>query len=50
VLLALMALNPDYMGQFFLEPRLCGISMLATGGIMILIGYYIMTRIADIEV
>lgn len=48
--LILWALNREYMMQFFLEPKLCGIAMLTTSGIMIFIGYYIMTRIADIDI
>lgn len=46
----LMALNPDYMGQFFDEPKACGIALLVCGGIMIMIGYAVMNKIADIEV
>ncbi|KAA3647243.1 MAG: secretion system protein [Chloroflexi bacterium] len=46
----LWGLNRDYMMQFFLEPVLCGVGMLVIGGIMIAVGYYIMMRIADIEV
>jgi hypothetical protein len=38
------------MMQFFLEPRLCGIGMLVLAALMIVAGYYVMTRIADIEV
>jgi tight adherence protein B len=46
----LWTINRNYMMQFFLEPKLCGIGMLVCGGIMIIIGYYIMNRIADIEI
>jgi tight adherence protein B len=46
----LWALNREYMMQFFLEPRLCGIGMLVLAALMIIAGYYVMTRIADIEV
>ena len=46
----LWGLNRNYMLQFFLEPIYCGVGMLVLGGIMISIGYYIMMRIADIEV
>ena len=46
----LWGLNRDYMLQFFMEPIYCGVGMLVLGGIMISIGYYIMMRIADIEV
>ena len=46
----LWVLNRDYMMQFFLEPVFCGVGMLVLGGIMISIGYFVMMRIADIEV
>ncbi len=43
--------NRQYMMQFFLpENRLCGIPLLVTGGLMVIGGYYAMTRIANIEV
>ena len=43
--------NESYMKQFFLEEtRSCGLPMLACGGLMILGGYFVMTRIANIEV
>lgn len=48
--LILWGLNREYMNQFFLEPRACGIGMLVVSGIMVMIGYYVMTRIADIEI
>lgn len=47
--LFLWGANPGYMGQFFAIP-LCGIPMLVCGGLMIIAGYFTMTRIADIEV
>lgn len=44
-------INPDYMGQFLVpENRLCGGLMLGLGIAMIGTGYYIMRRIANIEV
>ncbi len=46
----LWALNRNYMMQFFLEPKLCGIGLLVLAGIMIVIGYTVMAKIADIEV
>ncbi|MBI3158858.1 MAG: type II secretion system F family protein [Chloroflexi bacterium] len=46
----LWVLNRNYMMQFFLEPKACGISILACGAIMIMIGYFVMQKIADIEV
>jgi len=48
---ALWILNRPYMMQFFNpETRLFGIISLTIGGLMILAGYFIMTKIADIEV
>jgi len=49
--LILFAVNRPYMMQFFNpETRGCGIPMLMCGGIMIIIGYVVMRKIADIEV
>ncbi|MDH5506401.1 MAG: type II secretion system F family protein [Anaerolineae bacterium] len=48
--LILWAINRSYMMQFFLEPKICGIGMLCVGAVMIAIGYWTMSRIADIEV
>lgn len=48
--LILWLVNRPYMMQFFLEPKICGIGMLCTGAVMILVGYAIMSKIADIEV
>lgn len=48
--LALWGLNRDYIGQFFLEPRTCGIAMLTTAGLMLLFGYAALNRLADIEI
>jgi tight adherence protein B len=49
--LILFAVNRPYMMQFFNpETRTCGIPMLICGGIMIIIGYIVMRKIADIEV
>lgn len=47
----LWVLNREYMMTFF-EPtnRICGLSMLGCGGLMIAAGYFVMTKIADIEV
>lgn len=48
---ALFLLNKPYMMQFFNpETRLIGIPMLIVGGLMILAGYFVMTRIATIDV
>ena len=44
-------INQDYMEEFFKPENLvCGIIMLGIAGIMVGIGYFLMTRIADIEV
>ncbi len=43
--------NREYMMEFFKpDNRLCGIPMLVTGAVMVISGYYAMTRIANIEV
>jgi tight adherence protein B len=46
----LWVLNRNYMMQFFLEPKACGVSILICGAIMIMVGYMVMQKIADIEV
>lgn len=49
--LALWVLNRPYMMQFFNpETRTIGLIMLTIGAIMIIAGYFVMMRIADIEV
>ncbi len=49
--LALFALNRPYMMQFFNpETRLVGIPMLTVGALMIVAGYFVMTKIATIDV
>lgn len=48
--LLLWAINPNYMGEFFLEPKICGYGILGCGLMMIWMGYIIMGKIADIEV
>lgn len=51
IALALFALNRPYMMQFFNpETRLIGIPMLIVGALMILSGYFVMNKIATIEV
>lgn len=51
ICLALWVLNKPYMMQFFNpETRTVGLIMLAIGAIMIMAGYFVMTRIATIEV
>jgi tight adherence protein B len=49
--LVLWIINRPYMMQFFNpDTRIFGITMLVIGALMILAGYYVMTRIANIEV
>ncbi len=45
----LWLVNRSYMEGFMLVPA-CGVTMLVCGGLMIVAGYYMMTRIADIEI
>lgn len=47
----LWVMNRPYMMKFFEpESRVCGLGMLGCGGAMIVAGYFVMTKIADIEV
>ncbi len=46
----LWVLNREYMNQFFEEPIICGVAMLGTAAIMLVSGYFILTRIAKVEV
>jgi tight adherence protein B len=46
----LWVVNRPYMEQFFQEPKICGIGMLVCGGIMIIVGYLVMNKIADIDI
>lgn len=48
--LILWALNRDYMMQFFEEPITCGLSILILAGVMLVAGYFIMNRLASIEI
>lgn len=48
--LVLYALNRDYMMQFFQEPMICGLALLGTAGVMLVSGYFILTRIAKVEI
>ncbi len=51
LLLILWFINREYMMAFFAEAnRLCGIIALGTAALMIGIGYFVMTKIAAIEV
>jgi tight adherence protein B len=43
-------LNPEYMGSFFDKGPLCGFGALGLAGTLIVVGYVIMMKIADIEV
>ena len=47
--LALWFINRDYMMTFF-DNLMCGIIMLSCAAIMVSVGYFIMTRIANIEI
>ncbi len=51
LMLILWVVNRPYMMTFF-EPqsRLCGLSLLGCGGSMIVAGYFVMNKIADIDV
>lgn len=49
VFILLWFINNDYMGEFF-NDLVCGGGALVAGFIMIAIGYFIMMKIADIEV
>jgi tight adherence protein B len=51
VFVLLWFINQKYMGQFF-EPQnlLCGLAAIGTGLVMIGVGYFVMMRIADIQV
>lgn len=49
VFVILWFINQDYMGEFF-KNIVCGGSALVVGFVMIVIGYFVMMRIADIEV
>jgi len=51
IMFALWILNRPYMMEFFNpETRVVGIIMLSIGALMILAGYFVMTKIATIEV
>jgi tight adherence protein B len=51
VSLLLWVLNREYMMEFFKpESGICGYLGLGTGAIMIIIGYFVMNKIGDIEV
>jgi tight adherence protein B len=51
IMVALWILNRPYMMEFFNpETRLVGIIMLSIGAMMIVAGYFVMTKIASIEV
>jgi tight adherence protein B len=51
IMVALWLINRPYMMEFFNpETRLVGIIMLSIGALMIISGYFVMTKIATIEV
>jgi tight adherence protein B len=43
-------LNPEYMSSFFDKGIWCGAGALGLAGLLIIVGYFIMMKIADIEV
>jgi len=43
-------LNPDYMGSFFDMGPWCGFGSLGLAAALIIVGYFVMMKIADIEV
>lgn len=43
-------LNPEYMSSFFDKGLWCGIGALGLAAMLIIVGYFIMMKIADIEV
>jgi tight adherence protein B len=47
LVLAMMALNPDYIGLLFKDPR--GLVLLATGGFMMLTGILLIRKIIQID-
>lgn len=49
VFILLWFINQEYMMEFFNDP-ICGLSAIGVGVVMIAIGYFIMMKIADIEV
>lgn len=46
----LWGLNRDYMGTFLEPPLICGGSMLAVATVMLTVGYFVMNKLADIEI
>lgn len=51
IFILLWFVNSEYMGEFFKPDNLvCGLSAIGTGVVMIAIGYFIMMKIADIQV
>jgi tight adherence protein B len=51
LVLVLWFINREYIMEFFNPERgICGYIALIVAGVLIMIGYYVMTRIADIEV
>ncbi len=51
LIMILYVLNRDYMMEFFKPENLpCGYIALGTGALMIMAGYFVMNKIADIEV
>ena len=47
---AMYALNRDYVSRFFDEPKIIGITALIAAAVLIASGYFVMNKIAQIEV
>jgi tight adherence protein B len=50
VSLILWAINRNYMMQFFEEPIACGLGMLGLALVLIGVGYFVMSKVAEIDV
>ncbi len=48
--IVLYLINPEYLGTFFEDSFLCGVGALGFAGFLIVTGYFVMQRIANIEV
>jgi len=47
---ALWLVSRDYLMELFKEPMWCGISILVCGGLLTILGYIVMNKIADIDI
>lgn len=48
--LVLWGLNREYMMEFFEQPVTCGVAMLSCAGVLLVAGYFVLTRIGTIEI